>query len=190
MVRGSFEDFDQWEFVIGRRHVAPPWQNGCVERLIGSIRRECLDHVVVFNERHLRHLLLSYMKYCNKTRTHLSLQKDARLFRAVGRTDRIPCRPILGGLHHQYARIKFTTGTRGLHNPAFAGNSAPGCNRGKPKSMAQVPNQSPNLGDHRRVRCPSQLPYLSVGSDSTFWKCASNNRASAANFALQRISNC
>jgi hypothetical protein len=38
MVRGSFEDFDQWEFVIGRRHVAPPWQNGCVERLIGSIR--------------------------------------------------------------------------------------------------------------------------------------------------------
>jgi hypothetical protein len=71
MVRGSFEDFDQWEFVIGRRHVAPPWQNGCAERLIGSIRRECLDHVVVFIERRLRHLLLSYMKYCNKTRTHL-----------------------------------------------------------------------------------------------------------------------
>src|SRR5450631_4728730 len=83
MVRGSFEDFDQWEFVIGRRHVAPSWQNGCVERLIGSIRRECLDHVVVFNERHLRHLLLSYMKYCNKARTHLSLQKDARVFRAA-----------------------------------------------------------------------------------------------------------
>jgi hypothetical protein len=47
-----------------------PWQNGCVERLIRSIRRECLDHVVVFNERHLGHLLLSYMKYYNKTRTH------------------------------------------------------------------------------------------------------------------------
>jgi hypothetical protein len=52
LVRASFEDFDQWEFVIGRRHVAPAL-------LIGSIRRECLDHVVVFNERHLRRLLLS-----------------------------------------------------------------------------------------------------------------------------------
>ena len=82
-----------------------PWQNGCAERLIGSIRRECLDHVVVFNERHLRHLLLLYMTYYNKTRTHLSLQKDAPVFRAVECTGHILCRPILGGLHHQYARI-------------------------------------------------------------------------------------
>src|ERR1700730_159064 len=52
-----------------------PWQNGFAERLIGSIRRECLDHVVVFGERHLRHVLLSYMNYYNETRTHLSLLK-------------------------------------------------------------------------------------------------------------------
>jgi transposase InsO family protein len=52
-----------------------PWQNAYAERLIGSIRRECLDHVVVLGERHLRHVLLSYMNYYNETRTHLSLNK-------------------------------------------------------------------------------------------------------------------
>src|SRR5438270_7058378 len=55
------------------------------ERLIGSIRRECLDHLIVFSERHLRHLLLCYMKYYNETRTHLSQEKDARVSRAVDR---------------------------------------------------------------------------------------------------------
>jgi len=82
-----------------------PWQNGYAERLIGSIRRECLDHVVVLGERHLRHLLLSYMKYYNGARTHLSLEKDAPVSRAVERAGQILCRPILGGLHHQYVRI-------------------------------------------------------------------------------------
>ena len=82
-----------------------PWQNGYAERLIGSIRRECLDHVVVFGERHLRHILLSYMKYYNEVRTHLSLEKDTPVSRAVERTGHILCRPILGGLHHQYVRI-------------------------------------------------------------------------------------
>src|SRR5712671_2904211 len=81
-----------------------PWQNGCAERLIGSIRRECLDHVVVFSERHLRHVLLSYMNYYNETRTHLSLAKDAPLSRTVKRAGRILCRPVLGRLHHQYGR--------------------------------------------------------------------------------------
>jgi transposase InsO family protein len=76
-----------------------PWQNGFAERLIGSIRRECLDHVVVFGERHLRHVLLSYMS------THLSLAKDAPLSRTVKSAGRILCRPVLGGLHHQYGRI-------------------------------------------------------------------------------------
>lgn len=52
-----------------------PWQNAYAERLIGSIRRECLDHVVVFGERHLRHVLMSYLEYCNEVRTHLSLEK-------------------------------------------------------------------------------------------------------------------
>ena len=82
-----------------------PWQNGFAERLIGSIRRESLDHVVVFGERHLRHILLSYMKYCNEVRTHLSLEKDTPVSRAVERTGHILCRPVLGGLHHQYVRI-------------------------------------------------------------------------------------
>jgi transposase InsO family protein len=82
-----------------------PWQNGYAERLIGSIRRECLDHVVVFGERHLRHILLSYMSYHNEIRTHLSLEKDAPISRAVELTGHILCRPILGGLHHQYVRI-------------------------------------------------------------------------------------
>jgi transposase InsO family protein len=71
-----------------------PWQNECAERLIGSIRR---DHVVVFGERHLRHVLLSYMNYYNETRTHLSLDKDAPLSRTVQRAGRILRLPILGG---------------------------------------------------------------------------------------------
>jgi transposase InsO family protein len=82
-----------------------PWQNAEAERLIGSIRRECLDHVIVFSERHLRHLLLCYMKYYNGTRTHLSLEKDAPVSRAVDRAGHNLSRPILGGLHHRYARI-------------------------------------------------------------------------------------
>src|ERR1700674_4894403 len=92
---------------IRDRPTAPrsPWQNGYCERAIGSIRRECLDHVVVFSERHLRHLLLSYMKYYNGARTHLSLEKDAPVSPAVDRAGHILCHPTLGGLHHQYARI-------------------------------------------------------------------------------------
>src|SRR6266404_1358756 len=92
---------------IRDRPTAPrsPRQNGYVERLIGSIRRECLDHAVVFGERHLRHVLLSYLKYYNEVRTHLSLEKDAPVSRAVERAGSILCRPVLGGLHHQYVRI-------------------------------------------------------------------------------------
>jgi transposase InsO family protein len=82
-----------------------PWQNGYAERLIGSIRRECVDHVVVLGERHLRHVLQSYLQYYNETRTHLSLDKDAPIPRAVETVGRILSRPVLGGLHHQYMRI-------------------------------------------------------------------------------------
>lgn len=82
-----------------------PWQNGHAERLIGSIRRDCLDHVVVFGERHLRHLLNSYQRYYNEVRTHLSLQKDAPIPRAVRSAGRIVPVPLLGGLHHQYVRV-------------------------------------------------------------------------------------
>ena len=91
---------------IRDRPIAPrsPWQNGCAERLIASIRRDCLDHVVVFGERHLRHLLKSYQKYYNEARTHLSLQKDAPIPRAVQTVGQPLAVPILGGLHHQYVR--------------------------------------------------------------------------------------
>jgi hypothetical protein len=66
--------------------------------------RDCLDHVVVFGERHLRHLLNSYQKYYNEARTHLSLQKDAPIPRAVQTVGRTLAMPVLGGLHHQYFR--------------------------------------------------------------------------------------
>ena len=82
-----------------------PWQNGYAERLIGSIRRECLDHVVVLGERHLRNLLRSYQQYYNECRTHLSLDKDAPLSRPVAAHGRIAVSPVLGGLHHQYCRV-------------------------------------------------------------------------------------
>jgi transposase InsO family protein len=84
---------------------ASPWQNGFAERLIGSIRRECLDHIIVFGEAHLRRILKSYALYYNETRTHLALDKDAPLSRTVRRAGRILCRPVLGGLHHEYVRI-------------------------------------------------------------------------------------
>jgi transposase InsO family protein len=84
---------------------ASPWQNGFAERLIGSIRRECLDHIIVLGEAHLRRILKSYARYYNETRTHLALDKDAPLSRTVKRVGRILCRPVLGGLHHEYVRI-------------------------------------------------------------------------------------
>jgi transposase InsO family protein len=74
-----------------------PWQNGYAERLIGSIRRECLDHVIVFGERHLRHVLRSYQQYYNGTRTHLSLAKDSPVPRAVDAVGSIVPLPIHGG---------------------------------------------------------------------------------------------
>jgi transposase InsO family protein len=82
-----------------------PWQNGFAERLIGSVRRECLDHVIVFGEEHLRRVLRSYADYYNSIRTHRSLHKDAPTHRPVLSTGTLQSRPILGGLHHQYVRI-------------------------------------------------------------------------------------
>jgi transposase InsO family protein len=84
-----------------------PWQNAYVERVIGSIRSECLDHVIVFNERHLRRVLISYLHHYHRSRTHLSLAKDC--------PDPRPVRPPshgkviaiaqVGGLHHRYERL-------------------------------------------------------------------------------------
>jgi putative transposase len=83
-----------------------PWQNPYVERLIGTLRRECLDHVVVLNETHLRHLLRDYLTYYHRCRTHLSLEKDTPEPRPVERPDEggIVEMPMVGGLHHQYTR--------------------------------------------------------------------------------------
>ncbi len=87
--------------------IAPrsPWQNGHAERLIGSIRRECLDHAVVFGEGHLRRILAAYASYYNGFRTHLSLDKDSPAHRPIQRLGKVTAQPILGGLHHQYGRI-------------------------------------------------------------------------------------
>lgn len=82
-----------------------PWQNGFAERLIGSIRRECVDHIVVLSEVQLRRILQAYARYYNEIRTHRSLNKDAPVSRPVQRTGNIKSRPILGGLHHHYVRI-------------------------------------------------------------------------------------
>jgi transposase InsO family protein len=79
-----------------------PWQNGYAERLIGSIRRECLDHVIVFGQAHLRRLLRACARYYNDIRTHRSLDKDAPVSRPVQRIGSIKSRALLGGLHHHY----------------------------------------------------------------------------------------
>jgi hypothetical protein len=77
----------------------------CGERLIGSIRRECLDHVVVFGESDLRRILACYASYYNAFRTHLSVGKDAPAHRPIQRLGQLAVRPLLGGLHHQYCRM-------------------------------------------------------------------------------------
>lgn len=82
-----------------------PWQNCYVERVIGSIRRECLDHIVVWNEAHLRRVLNAYVAYYNASRTHLGLGKDTPDRRPVENRGAIVSAPILGGLHHRYCRI-------------------------------------------------------------------------------------
>src|SRR5215475_14498526 len=79
-----------------------PWQNGLVERLIGSARRECTNHIIVFNEEHLRRILSKYASYYNEVRTHLSLGKDAPCTRPIERFGDIIAQPILGGLHHRF----------------------------------------------------------------------------------------
>ncbi len=91
------------EVITARRS---PWQNAYVERVIGSIRRECLDYVIVFNERHLRRVLSSYADYYHRTRTHLSLEKDCPVTRPVHSPTRGKVIAIaqVGGLHHRYER--------------------------------------------------------------------------------------
>ncbi|MFK7862416.1 MAG: integrase core domain-containing protein [Granulosicoccus sp.] len=82
------------------------WQSPYVERLIGSIRRECLNYVIVLNKRHLRRQLRSYFTYCHEAQTHLSLAKQCPNPRTVDfpNQGRIVALPHVGGLHHEYRR--------------------------------------------------------------------------------------
>jgi putative transposase len=83
-----------------------PWQNAYVERFIGTLRRECLDHLMIFNESSLKRILTSYFEYYEHSRTHLSLEKDPPTSRAVqgSESGRVVELPQVGGLHHRYER--------------------------------------------------------------------------------------
>ena len=89
--------------------IAPrsPWQNGYAERFLGSLRRECLDHVIALNERHVCRIVSSYARYYNLARTHLALAKDAPEPRRVESraNGRVVASPEVGGLHHRYERV-------------------------------------------------------------------------------------
>jgi len=101
VVNGRKNRFGINELVTAYRS---PWQNGYVERVIGSIKRECLDHVIILNENHLRIILADYFSYYNKYRTHLGINKDSpegRPIQAEGKIDKLP---LVNGLHHVYFR--------------------------------------------------------------------------------------
>lgn len=84
---------------------ASPWQNGFAEWRIGSIRRDCIDHIIVLNEAHLLRISKKYAAYYNELRTHRSLNKDTPVSRSVQRTGSIRSLALLGGLHHRYVRV-------------------------------------------------------------------------------------
>ncbi|MGI9302276.1 MAG: integrase core domain-containing protein [Gammaproteobacteria bacterium] len=102
--RGRVRSMGIKDTVIATRS---PWQNPFVERVIGSVRRDCLDHVIVLNERHLRRILRAYVEYYHNARTHLGLNKDP----PDGRPTEMPEMgtivpfPQVGGLHHRYMRL-------------------------------------------------------------------------------------
>src|SRR5215831_1757325 len=95
------ETLARWHRAGFRRY----WQNSFAERLIGTIRRECVDHIIVLGEAHLRRTLREYARYYNTARTHRSLDQDAPVSRPVQRFGRIVSHAVFGGLHHQYVRI-------------------------------------------------------------------------------------
>jgi putative transposase len=101
--REQVRDMDIEEVLSAPRS---PWQRAYVERVIGSIRRECLDHLIVFNEASLRRALCSYFGYYHKSRTHLSLRKDSPEPRPIQPVEmgRVVAVPQVGGLHHRYER--------------------------------------------------------------------------------------
>jgi len=83
-----------------------PWQNPIAERVIGTLRRECLDRMIILNEKHLHDVLYEYIvEYYNVSRTHMSLEKDSPEHRPIQKDGKIVSKPILGGLHHVYSRV-------------------------------------------------------------------------------------
>lgn len=103
-VRDALEQMGIKEILTAPRS---PWQNPFVERIIGSIRRECLDHVIVFNERGLYRILQAYFDYYHRARTHQSLENNAPFLREIEAPDRgkVIAAPEVGGLHHSYKRV-------------------------------------------------------------------------------------
>ncbi|HVD74903.1 MAG TPA: integrase core domain-containing protein [Xanthobacteraceae bacterium] len=84
-----------------------PWQNAYAERLLGSIRRECVDHLIVLGETHLRRILAKYAAYYNESRTHRSLNKDAPFHRTIQRMGAITSQPVLGAFITNIAESNF-----------------------------------------------------------------------------------
>jgi len=104
--RGSDQRRPGWESTRCLPRRRSPWQNAYAERVIGSIRRECLDHVIVVNETGLSRLLTRYLTYYHQSRTHLSLDKDSPEPRPIAPPTCGPVvvSPQVGGLHHRYDR--------------------------------------------------------------------------------------
>ena len=102
-----------------------PWQNPYVERIIGSVRRECLDHVIVFGEDHLRHLLREYFSYYHADRPHLSLDRNAPDGRQVEPPEkgRVVSQPRVGGLHHRYHASGMRSDKVGVATVAYSVSS-------------------------------------------------------------------
>ena len=97
------KNMDIEEVIIAPR---APWQNPYVERLIGSVRRECLNHVIVFGQGHLRRILADYFGYYHEARAHLSLDRNSPIPRRVcpPKQGKVVPKAYLGGLHHRYTR--------------------------------------------------------------------------------------
>ena len=102
-VQRTIEFLGMKEKVISARS---PWQNGYCERVVGTIKRECLNHMIIFNEAHARRVLKKYFEYYHDDRTHLGLEKETPSLRAVEPPDRgsVKRRPTVGGLHSRYFR--------------------------------------------------------------------------------------
>jgi transposase InsO family protein len=128
---------------------ASPWQNGFAERLIGSIRRECVDHIIVLGEVHLRQILQLYARYYNDIRTHRSLDKDAPVTRQIQQIGSIKSHAILGGPHHHYAELRFSvhTGSRVV----VARPPDEGCPNKERRHGREREDRS--CGDKRRGQC-------------------------------------